>query len=514
MKKIITYVVITVFLSSIISCEKKTICSDVPSTSGDFARLFSLCLSNGLSKSASAVSGETSITEATVFIYQTNGDTGEESFYSKVSTSSESAEVMLLFNGSTEYTYRFEAYANMGTLTEEPSLISFSNESPEGLQMHGSLSGINQDSASEATVILKRYTGRAVIESIRLNWKYPENASQDFILKRIWLANTAEVPEGSPVYNTDGYFSDSPMNAFLVCEVNSVIENHSTYSVPSYLYGYGTDVTEAVLECEWAGSTMYYHIGCDLMPNKSTNMSLIIRQTGSDVPLGSISDDALTKSGMLQTSEWNETEVTDAFGEEQYQGVTELPADTPLILRTNGRLYTSAEWNEMNIDDQEAVGVAVSDGINSLIIHPETICGQWTSLKEDIPLFEGISMIENEADAMLDFAGKENTDAVLAAVEAGLLPDAPAFRSARNTVFVNGAEGYIPASGELYMIGREWSKGIGSCMEAIGGDERLRFPRSSTLKTGRGVWIYNTEYGYLSSIGVNSIDCFYVVCEF
>lgn len=518
MGKAIAYAGGLLVAACLASCARTDIPAGKYSGPDEFTKSFSLLLSDGATRSGDPASGESSINEASVFIYQKNCTTGMESLYQTVHTESGKIDADLLFNSEIEFVYRFEAYVNMGIQDKAPSQVLFSSESEAGFQMHGELEGIDQHSASNAVLLLKRYVGRVIIESIRLDWKQAGNSSQDFAVRRIWLANTAEAHGGAPAYNTGGLLSRSDMDNLLVSEMNEKISDGGTCSKNIYLYGYGTEGTAVVLECEWAGRTMYYHIDCDLSPNRSTSMSLSIHQTGSHEPLGAVTDDALTRTGTFAVSEWDEDKASISFGEEMHQGTTELPAETPLILRTNGRLYTSAEWMEMDIDDKEAVGVALSDGIHSLVVHPLKCGASWaeTADGKDISSFEGISIASSDAEAVSDFNGKANTDAMLAAVTAGVLSESSAAQKARNTIFANGEEGYLPAAGELAMIRRNWGKaaGVKECMSAIGGDTEVRFPLSSTLKTRDACWTYNTSFLELSTCSLGSFQQMHVVCIF
>ena len=77
MKRIFAFAAAAATMIGLGSCSKTVISSEPSSSSGDFIRPFSLSLFNGTTKSTSAVAGESTIKEATVFVYQTNGTTGE-----------------------------------------------------------------------------------------------------------------------------------------------------------------------------------------------------------------------------------------------------------------------------------------------------------------------------------------------------------------------------------------------------------------------------------------------------
>lgn len=518
MKRNITFAALAAALTCLVSCHKDAVPSDTPASEG-YIKQFSLSLFNNAVKSSESASGESTIDEAAVFVYQTNRSTGTETLYKTVYANSGDIDVPLLFNDHIEFTYRFDAYVNMGELQQAPSEVRFSDETSDRFQMHGSLSGISRNDASQATVYLERYAARVVVNSVRLSWKQDSNASQAFTLKRIWLANTAELSEGAAAYNIGGTYTASSMEYFLMSEVNQVIANGTTYNIPHYLYAYGAEGSALVLECDWAGRTMYYHVNCPLQSNSSTIYNFIIHQTGSDEPLGEITDDALTSVGSLAASEWNSITSNNTFGEEKYPGAREIPAYSAMIFRTNNRFYTAAQWREMGLDKSEAVGVAISDGIHALVVHPDKGRAFWDSTTSGLTDFDGMSMHSSEAEAIQDFSGKSNTDALIAAYNAGFLKEASAARIARNTVFANGKKGYLPAAGELRLIRQNWGSEDSDnqntfyhCMSAIGGATKVNYAWSSTLMSPTKCWYWDADSDSLNSISITTEMDFHIVC--
>ena len=153
------------------ACNKNLAPAGTHETSEDFIKDFSLSLFNDAVKSSTSAAGESTIEEATVFVYQKNGSTDEETLYQTVYTRTGDINVPLLFNNLTEFTYRFDAYANLGELSQKPDDVLFSNETEERFQMHGTLEEVSQEDASEATVQMKRYAARVIVNSVKLNWK-------------------------------------------------------------------------------------------------------------------------------------------------------------------------------------------------------------------------------------------------------------------------------------------------------------------------------------------------------
>ena len=519
MKRIHSFAACAAAIICLGACNKNLAPAGTPEVSEDFIKEFSLSLSNDAVKSSAAAAGESVIEEATVFVYQKNGSTDEETLYQTVHTRTGDINIPLLFNNLTEFTYRFDAYANLGELSQKPDDILFSNEAAERFQMHGTLEEVSQEDVAQATVQMKRYAARVIVNSVKLNWKNEVNASQAFTLKRIWLANTAEVSGGNASYNLGGVWSSSQMDGFLISEVNQVIGHGEKYDIPHYLYGYGAEGSSLVLECQWAGRTMYYHVDCPLSANSSTIYNFSIHQTGSDEPLGDITDDALTSVGAIEAADWSISSSNIWLGEEKYPGTSELPPHTAMILRTNNRFYTPEEWIGVGAEQSEAVGVAISDGTHSLVVHPKKGNAVWDSTQGGIEKFDGMVLQVSAAEAARDFSGEKNTKTLLAAYNAGTLNDISAVRIAANTVFANGKTGYLPAAGELKLIEDNWgSEESGDqgtfyhCMAAIGGDTDVEYACSSTLMSLVKCWYWHSGYSSLSSTSINDEHNFHIVC--
>ena len=460
MKRILQLAASAALLFSGVSCEKAPEAEITQLGGGDFLKSFSLSFDSTPTRSTESAS-EDAINNATIFVYQ-SVDGGEEVLFQTAQASDNTAKFALLFNDALQYSYRFEAYANMGTLSEKPSKVLFSNESLDGLQMHGTLANIDQNSAATASVSLERYVGKVAVNSVTLYWKKGSNASSDFILKRIYLANTSEEDGGEATYNVGGALTSSAKDMFLVSEVNQVIDNYETYSIPHYLYGYGAEGSALVLECEWAGNTMYYHLDCPLASNNSVSYDLTIHQTGSLEPLGSITDGALKSvTEFLASTEWEERNNDASFG-----ALPQAPIGASIYC-VDGEFYTAEEWAASGKPNNEAIGVAVSDGEHSFVIHPTALKSglKWSSDSHSV---ENAYITESAERAVLDFAGEANTTAILAAIDAGKISDAPAAQYAASIVFAHKKKGYLPAAGELSLMGL-YITDIRACMTAIDG---------------------------------------------
>lgn len=475
------------------SCSKPSSGEITQLGGGNYLKTISLNLSSAETRSEDGAN-ESAIRNATVFVYQDAGD--GEVMYEKLNTTSGSVDAQLYFNDATDFTYRFEAYANMGELDSAPAEVSFTGESKSSLQMHGELDGIDSESASSATVSMERYISRVMVSSVSLNWKNAGNAGQPFTLKRIYLANTAQTLGGAAYYNVGGVQTSGDKDALLVSEVNAVIPNKGSYSVPRYLYAYGAEGSALVLECEWAGSLMYYHLDLSLTSNGSTAYTLNIHQTGSDTPLGSLTDDALESVGAMLAADWNEVSSETAFG-------TPPPPPEVSILGTDGAFYTAEAWTFSGKSSEDAVGVAVNKNGHSFVIHPtaEQASTAWSS--NTSVQIDGVFTTTDRATVESDFAGESNTAAILAAVQAGTIADAPAAQYAAGITFANGKTGYLPSAGELTLAYTVLDD-INSCLTAIGGtqfDMGNKFYWSSSQCSAYNAWNWYRLTKYVNRYG-------------
>jgi hypothetical protein len=180
------------------------------------------------------------------------------------------------------------------------------------------------------------------------------------------------------------------------------------------------------------------------------------------------------------------------------------------IQHVDGTLYTADQWLAAEaagtVTDADANGVAVRYSKYAVcphVIHPtiSTSSLRWSSNDSIIP---GISVIDNYNSLLTDVNGKANTDAILAAVTAETIPDAPAAQYCDGVTFANGQKGYLPAGGEITAWPHN-KNAIDACMIAIGGTtlnqdkpQFLYFWTSSQID-----YIYPIYFYVLSDDGFN-----------
>lgn len=179
------------------------------------------------------------------------------------------------------------------------------------------------------------------------------------------------------------------------------------------------------------------------------------------------------------------------------------------IQHVDGTLYTAEEWlaaeTAGTVTDADANGVAVlysKYAVCPHVIHPKysTESKVWSSnTSVEVP---GLTLISDDPTARLDVNGQANTDAILTAVVAGTIADAPAAQYCADVTFANGQKGYLPAAGEL----QAWydnKTAVNNCMDAIGAD-KVYFTTvintwSSTQSSASNAWLWYCDYSSLCS---------------
>ena len=451
MRKILSFAAIAAFVLGCSSCNKQA----VPEQGeGTVIKTVSVDLGGSTrTRAASALAGEATINDATLFVWQHNG-VSEPVLYAKTYAEATVFNFDLMFSDQTEYTYTINAWANMGELAAEPadSEVLFSNESADGVQMKGSRTGITQATAESVTIDMQRYVGKITVSEVAVEWTNAQNALQEFTLKSMYIANAGDKAEGAvATYNIGGTYSASAMDAMLYSPVSSVIADGAKYSTPQMMYAYGSGTTALVLECELGGQTMYYHVPYEPEANTHRAFKLTIRQAGADEPLGELPEEAIVANvTTLNVLGFDEDEESVDFGDKPLAaGLTVLPENEVMILHVNNTFYTKDQWEEYNIDESQLVGFAVSDGTNKIVLAPSiSEYMKWGTANLDVDY----AFTAEYDDASKDFEGYTNTMAILYALKIGRLSSAQSAVWASSYIFANGNKGYLPGMGELMLI--------------------------------------------------------------
>jgi len=141
--------------------------------------------------------------------------------------------------------------------------------------------------------------------------------------------------------------------------------------------------------------------------------------------------------------------------------------------------YSLEEWNALTTKPT-AIGVYMFTEQSQFVIHGTILSGKWSDTTE--VAVDGVTT--TTSTALLDFKGKENTDAVIGAVSGGDITNAPIFTSARaltcadaNAVFSVAAAGQV----ELMRLN---ATAINACRTALS---------QTTINFGSNVWS-STQY--------------------
>lgn len=139
----------------------------------------------------------------------------------------------------------------------------------------------------------------------------------------------------------------------------------------------------------------------------------------------------------------------------------------------------------------------ISAAGGGFIIHPTAQSKQKYSSNTTV-VVPGVTTTMSTAAALTDFAGMENTDALLAAVANGVIPDAPSATWVRSQVFPDGATPFNGALGQINLMKLNEEE-INLCMDEIGG-VRLYFESyvgSSTQYSANYCWYWGgTRWSY------------------
>lgn len=135
-----------------------------------------------------------------------------------------------------------------------------------------------------------------------------------------------------------------------------------------------------------------------------------------------------------------------------------------LIVDRNGNYYTKDEWIDLDLENNDADGVAISDNTHRFILSKKNLSkfGVWGT---NGTLIGGVVTSDDALVAQQDFAGKANTDVIAKA-----LPDSFAAKLAGRNDFPSGKAGYCAALGEWNIIGGKRSY-INQLLNTIGADE-------------------------------------------
>ena len=159
------------------------------------------------------------------------------------------------------------------------------------------------------------------------------------------------------------------------------------------------------------------------------------------------------------------------------------------IFDTDGNFTTADRWDTTN--NSKAVGVLVSTENSKFVISPtgDNVTRKWGDVSKTI---SGIVTTSNSATAKKDYAGKTNTDKIIAQLGTN---NAPAAEYCRNYTFKNGNKGYLWSLGEALDAYNNKSA-INLAMKKIGGASLIDdWHHTSTQYDKNSAWEFNWSYG-------------------
>lgn len=117
------------------------------------------------------------------------------------------------------------------------------------------------------------------------------------------------------------------------------------------------------------------------------------------------------------------------------------------IQHIDGKLYTTSQWTAQGFANDLANGVAIiSEDASFVIAKSNASSSVW--LSNTTELIEGVTTTTVLTDASADFAGKQNTEKMIAAETSGAAHACQAY------IFPNGKKGYLPSLGEWQVFKR------------------------------------------------------------
>lgn len=124
-----------------------------------------------------------------------------------------------------------------------------------------------------------------------------------------------------------------------------------------------------------------------------------------------------------------------------------LPPNGVYIQHIDGKLYTTSQWTAQGFANDLANGVAITSEDASFVIAKSNASSSvWSSNTTE--LIEGVTTTTVLTDASADFAGKQNTEKMIAAGTSGAAHACQAY------IFPNGKKGYLPSLGEWQVFKR------------------------------------------------------------
>ena len=160
------------------------------------------------------------------------------------------------------------------------------------------------------------------------------------------------------------------------------------------------------------------------------------------------------------------------------------------IQHVDGRVFSTSAWTEGGFANDQANGVVVSTDAARFVIAKDNVSTSMKWASDTSTLIDGILTTTDATEAKTDFAGKQNTELMLAVDTSG------AGYSCANYTFPNGERGYLPALGE-WDIAYQNKDAINKAMTLIGGTTiDSTYYWSSNQYSANTAWVLGWDQGY------------------
>ena len=466
--------VIFVAISFISSCVKVDILEDPDINDSTYVKKVSVSLDLSETKSGNEGKDRNDIC---IVIHK------DGSFYEEFRPECRLFSIDLPFSDTKDYRYDFYAYVNYGEYVGKS--VPFSQEE-KGLTSYGELKGISKDDVESIVIQMKHNVNKLTVKSITFDGYSADHffSKEKYLSIDLFIINASEYIGDEPYYTGEHWHSNNLISSSYYSEPRNIYDNFDA------LHYYDNEDVKLVIELssytidrttniERRYYTEFYSIPIGnkvATTNQHKYVDLVITTKGANSLNKAMSEGGIkiVYSNLMLPS----------FDDDQIKDVN-LGANEPVyvsIYGTDTKFYTAAAWRKLNKDKSEAVGVAVSDGKHSFVMHP-TVESSTIPFLSDSSICDDLS-IDSKSD------GEYNTLEILTDVNEGLI-NAPAVEYCLNTIFANGKHGYVMSYNEISYAESMMSE-INDCMEAIGGvlfDPKNKSYWTSTIQDSNNVYV-------------------------
>lgn len=165
------------------------------------------------------------------------------------------------------------------------------------------------------------------------------------------------------------------------------------------------------------------------------------------------------------------------------------------IQHINRALFTPEKWTENGFANDEANGVAVISGDISFVLAKELIPDTYKYGGYNAPILTGLAYPATAEEAALDLDGFGNTKTLIEQLKdytdtSYKITGVPIAEACANYTFPTGDKGYLPAVGELVILG-QYANNVNAALSQIGGESFYSANyATSTQKSTGSFWAF------------------------